>query len=86
MFNTHTWIAELDQQKMPIQALLLHHSVKSVDESSKRAGSAADEHRPSPRVIIGDGCNLCKSKQRHTAKREREGEAQLRRVRVRARA
>ena len=94
VLNTNAWIALLAQHKTPIQALLLRHSVKSVDESSLRAGSAADEHRPSPRVAVGDSPRfsrsmlraLCKSKQRHTAKREREGEAQLRRVHVRARA
>jgi hypothetical protein len=94
VLNTHAWIAPLAQHKTPIQALLLRHSVKSVDESSIRSGSAADAHRPSPRVAVGDRPRfsrsilraLCKSEQRHTAKREREGEAQLRRVHVRARA
>ncbi len=94
VLNTRCWIAALAQHKTPIQALLLRHSVKSVDGSSCRAGSAADEHRPSPCVAVGDRPRfsrsmlraLCKSEQRHTAKREREGEAQLRRVQVRARA
>jgi hypothetical protein len=94
VLNTHAWIPPLAQHKTPIQALLLRHYVKSVDESSMRAGSAADEHRPSPRVTVGDSPRfsrgmlraLCKSEQRHTAKRERVGEAQLRRVHVRARA
>ena len=54
MFNTHAGIAALAQHKTPIQALLIRHSVKSVDPSSMRAGSAADEHRPSPRVAVGD--------------------------------
>ncbi len=94
VLNTHAWIPPLAQHKTPIQALLLRHSVKSVDASSIRAGSAADEHRPSPCVAVGDSPRfsrsmlraLCKSEQRHTAEREREGEAQLRRVHVRARA